>query len=130
MRPIVKILSMTQSTASKFPKRKAKTRYWEIDFLRSIAVISMIVYHTLFDLMYLDIAKINLFSPGFEIMAKSTAITFFTLVGVSLNISYSRSQTRLTRLELRHKYLRRGFKLFLWGVVISVLTLLLYENVP
>ncbi len=109
-------------------KIKSADRYWEIDLLRAVAVLSMITYHTLFDLTLLDLLEVNLFSPLLQAMARLTALTFFVLVGVSLHISYSRSKEHLTILDLRKKFITRGTKLFLLGTIISIITLILYAN--
>lgn len=121
---------MTKLRNKSLFKIKSVDRYWEIDLLRAVAVLAMITYHTLFDLNFLGVAEVNLFSPPLQIMAKLTAVTFFILVGVSLNISYSRSKTHSTTLTLRNKYITRGTKLFLWGMIISIITLILYGSMP
>ncbi|MFP3953848.1 MAG: DUF1624 domain-containing protein, partial [Candidatus Acetothermia bacterium] len=74
---------------------------------------------------------VNLYSSGLELAADATAANFFVLVGLSLYISYSRRKAqRLTRRELTRKYLSRGIKAFLLGVLITLVTYVLYPEAP
>jgi len=65
-------------------------RFWEIDLLRGIAIIMMIIFHILFDLVFLGIIKINLYSGLNLLFLYSIGTIFLLLVGVSLSLSYSR----------------------------------------
>ena len=64
-----------------------KPRYFEIDLLRTLAIVMMIIYHIAFDLHAYYGWTLNPFGGGWWILARSTAILFLTLVGVSFVIS-------------------------------------------
>ena len=90
-------------------------RFWEIDFLRGIAIIMMIIYHALFDLWFFGIYTVNVETGLWSLFAMVTASMFIFLSGISLTISCSRNHD--TR-----KHLFRGAKIFLFGLVATVAT--------
>ena len=103
-------------------KKKSYNRFWEIDLLRGIAIILMIIFHILYDLNYFDIYKLSLYSGYFLIYVYLNASLFIVLVGISLSLSYSRAKTTLTKKELQLKYLLRGLKIFGLGIIVTLAT--------
>ncbi len=99
-----------------------KTRFWEIDTIRGIAVIMMIVFHILFDLNFFDYISINLYDSYFLIYVYFNATLFIILVGVSLTLSYSKAKKTLTKNKMRWKFLLRGFFIFCLGLFITLVT--------
>ncbi len=97
-------------------------RFWEIDALRGIAIVMMIVFHLLFDLAYFGKSGVSVSSGFWLVFARITATIFIFLVGVSLTLSYSRAKKRGT-LRFR-KYLFRGLQIFAWGLVITAVTMI------
>jgi uncharacterized membrane protein len=97
-------------------------RIWEIDLLRGIAIIMMIAFHVLYYINYFDIYFVDLGNFLFLIFNYSIGTIFLLLVGISLTISYSMATTKLTDRGLRFKYLKRGLKIFLYGLFITVVT--------
>lgn len=95
-------------------------RFWEIDLLRGIAIVSMISFHILFDLKYLGLLAFGdrLF---WWLAPRLIAVTFIFLVGVSLSLSYSRMRKKPGK-EVAGKYFLRGLKIFSWGLVITAVT--------
>jgi len=96
-------------------------RFWEIDLLRTIAIVGMITFHTLYLLNYFDIHNTGV--PGVPYgfwwwFPKVTGGTFIFLAGVSLTITYSRSK-RMSGFMLR------GLKIFAWGIGITLITWLI-----
>jgi uncharacterized membrane protein len=102
--------------------KESFVRFWEIDFLRGIAIIMMIFFHFLYDLNYLDILNLSLYTGYFLIYVYIIGISFFLLVGISLTLSYSKVKNSLTKSELRLKYLIRGLKIFFLGLLITLIT--------
>lgn len=103
--------------------RKDKNeRFWEIDFLRGVAIIMMIIYHILFDLYFFDIVKINLYSLSFHLFLYPIGTTFLLLVGISLTLSYSRIKNILSEKEIEFKFLKRGIMIFTLGLILTVFT--------
>jgi uncharacterized membrane protein len=75
----------------------AAERLWEIDALRGVAILMMVVYHLLWDLASLGGYDITLRSGFWSYWQIVTASLFTGLVGLSLTLSYSRErQTRPT----------------------------------
>jgi uncharacterized membrane protein len=97
-------------------------RFWEIDFLRGIAVTMMIIFHILFDLNFFGIYKMELYSGFLLVFVYSIGTIFILLVGVSLTLSYARAEKTLTKKELHVKYLTRGLKVFGLGLVVTLAT--------
>ena len=105
---------------------KDKTvRFWEIDTLRGIAVIMMIIYHILFNLNFFNVYNINLQTLPFQIFLYPIGTTFLLLVGLSLTLSYSRIQNELTKRQQIKKYISRGLMIFGFGLIITIITWLL-----
>jgi len=106
--------------------KKPENRFWEVDFLRGTAVVMMILFHFLFDLNYFVAVKINLVSGLWKYFAYATASIFIFLVGVSLVLSYSRAvkEKQVIGSQIFMKYLVRGVKIFSWGMLITLITLI------
>jgi len=103
--------------------RNLTKRFWEIDFLRGMAIVIMVVYHLIYNLNYFGQYDINLDSTFWLYVASVTRPTFIFLVGVSLTLSFSRvTKTNLDGKKLFLKYLNRGLKIFSWGLIITLVT--------
>ena len=100
-----------------------KKRFWEVDSLRGLAIVMMVTFHFVFDLDYFGIYSFNISSGFWWLFARITAFIFIFLVGVSLSLSYSRT-TLLnnygTEKKLFLKYLKRGLKIFSYGLIITI----------
>lgn len=100
-------------------------RYWEVDLLRGIAVFMMISFHALFDLDYFS-GTADAHYGIWPLFAEATASIFLLLVGTSLTISSSRARTKGEDSFIR--YLRRGVRIFSWGMAVTLSTTLLLEE--
>ncbi len=107
-----------------------ENRFWEIDSLRGIAIIMMIASNFVTDLDYFNITNVNSVSGVWWFFARTTAIIFIFLVGVSLAISYSRAQasSRMPNAHIFFKFLNRGLKIFSWGLIITLVSWLFLKN--
>ncbi|MGZ4857196.1 MAG: heparan-alpha-glucosaminide N-acetyltransferase [Methanobacteriaceae archaeon] len=102
-----------------------KKRFWEIDVLRGLAIVMMIIFHFLFDLNYFGVYPLDISSGFLWLFARTTASIFLFLVGVSLSLSHSRALlTGAYQIEgsMFFKYLKRGLKIFLLGLLITLAT--------
>ena len=99
-------------------------RFWEIDFLRGIAIIMMVTFHLIFDLYYFGVYNFDVHSGFLWWFARVTASIFILLVGVSLSLSYSRSvlSKKYVNKSLFYKYLKRGLRIFGYGLIITAVT--------
>lgn len=106
-----------------------KERFEELDFIRGLAVVLMIVYHVIFDLHIIGTLDLRIGSPFLEIFADVTAGTFFSVVGVSLYISFARTKAKGYGTGYRlKKYFTRGAKLLGWGLVVTVVTYFIFPD--
>lgn len=68
------------------------SRYEEIDLLRTLAIAMMVIYHTLYDLeSFYSWSVLGRLGIGGWLLARSTAILFLLLVGVTSAISWGRA---------------------------------------
>jgi len=96
-------------------------RFWEIDLLRTFAIIMMITFHALYLLNYFDIHNTGV--PGMPYgfwwwFPRVTGGTFIFLAGLSLTITYS-------RVKRMSGFMLRGLKIFGWGMAITLITWLI-----
>lgn len=121
----VNMLSNLFSTAE-----AKENRFWEIDFLRGAAIIMMVVSNFITDLDYFNFYKINTLSGTWWFLARTTAAIFVFLVGVSLTISYSRATSSKPQATspIALKYIKRGLKIFSWGLIITFVSWLFIKE--
>jgi uncharacterized membrane protein len=101
-------------------------RFWEVDAARGVAVVMMVVYHLAYDLDNLGGYDIESTSGFWSQFADATASAFLFLVGISLAISYSRAGARR---GLFGKYLRRGLRIFAYGMALTIVFLALQMGI-
>jgi uncharacterized membrane protein len=97
-------------------------RFWEVDAARGVAIVMMVVYHLTYDLDTFGGYGNESTSGFWTRFADATASAFLFLVGISLAISYSRAGAGM---GLFGKYLRRGLRIIAYGVVLTVVFLIL-----
>jgi uncharacterized membrane protein len=96
-----------------------RSRFWEIDALRTNAILVMIAYHTLLLMDYFGIQQTTQYLyPWFWLWFAGGGGTFIFLAGVSLTIAYSRSKKTSS-------FLRRGLQIFAMGMGITLVTWLI-----
>ena len=105
-------------------------RFWEIDALRGVAIVMMVLVHLRYDLVYYGGYRTPLLvSAGWVNFARVTASMFMFLVGVSLTLSFARAtKGEPGDRQLFAKYLKRGLTVFGWGMVITVVTWVLLRE--
>lgn len=96
------------------------SRFYEIDLLRGIAILMMVLFHTLFDLSYFGIWPVVVSSGFWRYFAFSTASLFLLIVGVSFSISYARAFAGLSKKQLYLKFLYRGAGIFALGLLVTL----------
>jgi uncharacterized membrane protein len=107
-----------------------RERLWEIDALRGIAVIAMVLYHFSYDLAYFaSLFDVGFFRHGVGLnAARVIGGSFLFLAGLSLTLSYRRAAARLPGRRLFGKYLLRGGRIFSYGLIITLLTWVFLPN--
>ena len=66
-------------------------RFWEVDGIRGIAILMMVVFHILFDLNFFSVYAVNVSTGFWRYFGYATASLFLFIVGVSLAISHARA---------------------------------------
>ncbi len=98
------------------------SRYPEIDLLRGIAIVMMIIFHSLFDLAFFRLMPIDISDGFWRYFAYATASLFLLVVGISLAISHARAVSHLHGRALTVKFLVRGAGIFCCGLLVTVAT--------
>jgi uncharacterized membrane protein len=116
-----------------------RSRYWEIDLLRTFAIVAMVTFHSLYLLNYFDIKNTGVPGPyhGFWWWVPVGIVTTFSfLAGLSVTITHSRgkkvSEIHLAALRMRvSPFVLRGLEIFGWGMGITLITWMIapYEYV-
>ncbi len=102
-------------------------RYIEIDAARGVAILMMILFHTVFDLSFFYAYPFNIATGFWRYFALSTASLFLLIVGVSLVISHAREEKRLAGDPRRHigiaiKFLKRSMGIIACGLLVTFAT--------
>lgn len=96
-------------------------RFWEVDALRGIAIVMMVLYHLMYDLFFFRITDAIFANRFWFYFQRTDASLFIGLVGLSLTLSYARLKQRGKAVSY-WKYFRRGLRIFGWGLVITLVT--------
>ena len=123
--PITNAAMTTTSTVQDTQSARAAARaarFWEIDALRGVAILTMIVYHLMWDLWYWQVLPNVVLWEGFwKYWQRFTCGTFLILVGVSMTIVYRRQREKLgPNARLYPKFFWRGLKIFGLGMIITL----------
>jgi len=102
--------------------KNADGRLWELDFLRGIAIILMIIFHFIYDLNHYSVVQYVLWKGPFAITASIIASIFVILLGISLTISYQKKMTTIPPSSIYKNYVKRGLKIFSLGLVITLIS--------
>ena len=106
-----------------------RERLWEIDALRGIAVVAMILYHFSYDLAYFGLFDVGFFRSGLGLnLGRMIGGSFIFLAGLSLTLSYRRADSGAPGRGLFRKYLLRGGRIFSYGLAITLLTWIFLPN--
>lgn len=105
------------------------SRYWEVDALRGVAIVMMIVYHLAYDLAWLGYYQADVRVGPWWVFARVIAILFLLLLGASLALSHARICHRARGWDLFRYFLVRGLKLVGWGMVVTLVTWIYMDKV-
>jgi uncharacterized membrane protein len=98
------------------------SRYPEIDLLRGIAIVMMIVFHFVFDCAFFSLVPFVVDTGFWRYFAYATASLFLLVAGTSLAISHARAARHLAGWPLVQKFLVRGAGIFACGLLVTVAT--------
>jgi uncharacterized membrane protein len=97
-------------------------RLLEVDGVRGVAILMMIVFHFLFDLNFFLVYSVNVSTGFWRYFGYATASLFLLIVGISLAISHARAARHLSDAALVQKFLLRGAGIFCLGLLITLVT--------
>lgn len=98
---------------------RPRGRLWEVDSARGAAVVAMVFFHLMWNLQFLGLTTVNIFSAPWQIFARSIGSSFAFLMGLSLTLAGARLRT----LRGLWRYtLRRGTLVFGLGMLITLVT--------
>ena len=99
-------------------------RLWEVDAVRTLAIVMMVVYHGAYDVSQLaPELGVDPFSPGWRALQIACGSTFLFVVGVSLAISNGRGRAAgLRGYDLYRRHLRRALQVAAAAVLVSAAT--------
>ncbi len=97
------------------------TRYWEIDSWRGVAIITMIIFHLMFDLWAYGGVPVVLHKGFWFYFQRFTATSFIMLSGVSVVLSYHGALAKRGSADgVAGKILRRGLHVLGIGLIFSL----------
>ena len=99
-----------------------ESRLWEIDSARGVAILMMIIFHTVFDLSFFAIFPVDAATGFWRYFAYATATLFLLIVGVSLVISHDRTALKVSGFPLAKKFVLRGAGIFVLGLLVTLAT--------
>lgn len=93
-------------------------RFAEIDIFRGIAIILMVIFHTVYDLNYLGIYTVDVWHGLWLIVARTVQFIFIFTTAITLVIAHQRGRPRY----------KHALKIFGWGMVITLITWILFKE--
>src|SRR3989338_1352996 len=96
-------------------------RFWEIDLLRGVAIVFMVIFNYAFALDYLHIYTITSGWGFWWLFPRVVAGTFILVSGIAAYISYQKKKNSTHRIK-------RGAVIFGWGLALTAATFLLVPS--
>lgn len=124
-------------TYEKESEKKTK-RFFEIDFIKGIATIFMIIFHFFYLMYFMDIEKYNIEGGVLKFLSRFAHSVFILMVGVNLAVSYKKYKELNKELYENNKtnfsnmyagkMFKRSMYLLLFGFIMSILSYLGFGN--
>lgn len=92
-----------------------KKRFLELDFLRGLAVLGMIIFHFFFILDFYGIYPSEMFSGLWHVLGQFVRFTFLILVGIGMVISFNRSHSLW-------RQVKRGLIVLFFAMIVTLAT--------
>ncbi len=104
----------------------APGRLWEVDVVRTAAILMMVAYHAAWDVFHLaPSVEVDPFDGGWRALQVACGSTFLFVVGVSLTISNARGRARgLDGWALYRRHLRRAAQVAAAALLVTLVTLI------
>lgn len=95
----------------------SRPRLWEVDTLRGLAVVAMIIFHFMWDLYFYGLTTEDIPGPGWQAFARTIGTTFIFVLGLSATLDYHRMIAK--GLAPFKRTLQRGLLVFGCGLIVS-----------
>jgi uncharacterized membrane protein len=102
-----------------------RERLWEVDSLRGIAVVLMMIFNYSFALSFLDIYTVNGGFYYWYVFPRFVGAMFVSISGLSLTLFYGRIENKK---DVHKKFFFRGVKIFGLGLLITIVTFLVFPD--
>ena len=99
-------------------------RYEEIDILKGIAVILMVIFHIFYLGNHMGFKKIDASGNFLYMMAKIAHLTFIFMAGINLFISKNKNKDNKNKFYKNN--ILRSTKLLIYGLIITIITYYLF----
>jgi uncharacterized membrane protein len=96
-------------------------RFWEVDFIRGIAIALMIVFNYAFALSFLGLASVGGGFLFWYVFPRLVAGTFISISGLSMTLCFNHSKNK-------RKIAIRGLEIFGLGMAITLVTFLTFPE--
>ena len=104
-------------------------RYPEIDIVKGIAVIFMVIFHFFYLAYFMDVKKYPIDKGILRFLAKAAHTTFIFMVVVNLALGYQRYIVNKKDNDARFgKSIKRSFFLYLAGIIVSIFSYLAFKD--
>lgn len=104
-------------------------RLWEIDFLRGLSIILMVIFNWSYVLKFLDIYILTRSSLYWNLFPKAIASSFILIAGVSLTLRHEALLERnLSLRKIYRSYIKRSAFIFGLGLGITAVTYISYPE--
>ncbi len=99
-------------------------RLWEIDLLRTAAIVMMVVYHAAYNVDMLMVAPpLDPFTGGWRALQVACGSTFLFVTGMTLAVMNARGRARgLSRRAVYRRHVRRALTVLAAALVVSAAT--------
>lgn len=101
--------------------RKTEQRFNEIDFLKGLAIITMITSHIFYFQYQLNMIDLNFNSIWYVFLSLFAQITFITCIGINLSLSRQKNTNKKIYIQ---KQLKRVLTIGLFAIILSYLSYL------
>jgi uncharacterized membrane protein len=102
----------------------AHARLWEIDLLRTFAIVLMVVYHVAYDVdMLAPQLELDPLAGGWAALQVTCGSTFLAVVGLSFWVADRRARSQALRgVALWRRHARRGLEVLAAAILVSAAT--------
>ncbi len=97
-------------------------RYWELDAARGVAILLMVAFHLVYDLVMFGFLPPEPFDGKWRPASSVIVVQFVTYSGIALSLVHQRGRRRRSAAAMRSRHVSRGLKLIGWGLVITAVT--------